>query len=31
VEELDQRRELLKLGHKNVMKILDQIRGKIIH
>jgi len=31
VEELGQRRELLKMGHKNVMKILDQIKEKIIH
>ena len=31
VEELDKRRELLKMGHKNVMKILDQIKEKIIH
>ncbi len=31
VAELDKRRELLKVGQKNVMKILDQIREKIIH
>lgn len=31
VEELGKRRELLKMGHKNVMKILDQIKEKIIH
>jgi len=31
IEELDTRRELLRIGQKNVMKILDQIRDKIIH
>jgi glycerol-3-phosphate acyltransferase PlsX len=31
VEELGKRRELLKMGGKNVMKILDQIKEKIIH
>jgi glycerol-3-phosphate acyltransferase PlsX len=31
VEELVKRRELLKMGHKNVMKIFDQLKGKIIH
>ncbi len=31
VEELGKRRELLKMGQKNVMKILDQIKEKIIH
>ena len=31
IEELDARRELLRIGHKNVMKILDQIKDKIIH
>jgi glycerol-3-phosphate acyltransferase PlsX len=31
VEELGQSRELLRMGSKNVMKILDQIKEKIIH
>jgi len=31
VDELGKRRELLKVGQKNVMKILDQIKEKIIH
>ncbi len=31
MEELDKRRELMRVGHKNVMKILDQIKEKIIH
>jgi hypothetical protein len=31
VEELGKRRELLRVGQKNVMKILDQIKEKIIH
>ncbi|MFQ5841789.1 MAG: phosphate acyltransferase PlsX [Thermodesulfobacteriota bacterium] len=31
VDELGKRRELLKVGGKNVMKILDQIKEKIIH
>jgi hypothetical protein len=31
IEELGERRELLKMGQKNVMKILDQIKEKIIH
>jgi len=31
MEELDTRRELLRIGQKNVMKIFDQIKGKIIH
>jgi glycerol-3-phosphate acyltransferase PlsX len=31
VEELGKRRELLKVSGKNVMKILDQIKEKIIH
>jgi hypothetical protein len=30
VEELGKRRELLKVSGKNVMKILDQIKEKII-